>query len=188
MKRIKEYLLIGTGAVVLVCSLMLTGSYSAHAGGGPDVCINPTCNAVQVANAASNPVAVTEIDRPEKRAFQATVTVTLNQGFEGQNGFVPVPAGKRLVIEFASARGNVPAGQTMVFMIVTNLNGENNGEFHHLPTTQQFTSGNTAQFIMGEQVRIYADSGFAMLRADRNSPDGTASFIFTISGYLIDVP
>ena len=186
MRSVKGYLLTGTGVAVLVCSITLAGSLPARAGGGPDVCINPTCNTVRVANDAGNPVVVAQADTPDRHAFQATVTVTLDQGFVGQNGAVTVPPGKRLVIEYASARAFMPAGQNLVFSIDTNLNGENVSEFHHLPSTQQFTSGNITQFIAGEQVRIYADSGILILRADRDNPNGTGTFIFTISGHLVD--
>jgi hypothetical protein len=188
MKPVKGYALISIGVAILVCSIILAGALSAHAGGGPDVCINPSCNAVKVANDATDPVVVTQIDAPDRRAFQATVTVTLDQGFGGQNGAVTVPPGKRLVIEYASARAFVPAGQNLVFSIDTSVNGENVSEFHHLPSTQQFTSGNTTEFIAGEQVRIYADQGILILRADRDNPNGRGTFIFTISGHLVDLP
>jgi len=188
MRTDKGYLLIGIGVAVLVCSIMLAGSFSAHAGGGPEVCISPACNTVKIASDPGTPLVVAQADTPERHAFQATVTVTLDQGFVGQNGAVTVPAGKRLVIEYASARAFVPSGQNLAFSIDTSLNGENVSEFHHLPSTQQFTSGNITQFIAGEQVRIYADSGILILRADRDNPNGTGTFIFTISGHLIDAP
>jgi hypothetical protein len=187
MERTRFYLLIGTGVALLACSLVIGALSSTHAGGGPDVCINRACNTVRVASDAGNPIVVREADSLENHAFQATATVTLDQGFLGQNGFVTVPQGKRLVIEYASARAFIPAGQNLVFSIDTNLNGENVSEFHHLPATQQFTSGNTTEFITGEQVRIYADAGFLILRADRDSANGTGTFIFTVSGHLIDM-
>jgi len=188
MKQGNSYILAGIALVVLVGSLIMVWSQPARAGGGPDICINPACNTVRVASDVTNPVVVTERDTFERHAFQTTVTVTIDQGFVGQNGFVTVPAGKRLVVEYASARGFVPAGQNMVFSIDTNLNGENVSEFHHVPSTQQFTSGNTAHFIAGGQVRIYADSGSVILRCDRDNANGTGTFIFTISGHLLDVP
>src|SRR5262249_53272340 len=116
------------------------------------------------------------------------VTVTIDQGFVGQNGFVTVPAGKRLVVEYASARGFVPAGQKIVFSIDTNFDGEDVCEFHYVPFTQQFTSGHTPHFIPAGQVLIYADSGSVILRCDRDNANGTGTFIFTISGHLLDVP
>ena len=191
MSRFKNLVILSLGFLILTGLLILSGPLVARSQGA-----SPSKDVV-VTNTTSNPVptqavgttVVQDIDNGARQPFQEGVQVTLDPGFAGQNGFVPVPTGKRLVIEYASARGSVPAGQTMVFTIVTQLSGELSGKFHTLPATQQFTSASTDSFITGQQVRLYADSGTTVfLRADRNSAAGTGSFLFTISGYLINVP
>src|SRR5262245_5790464 len=78
--------------------------------------VNRTSNAVPVRLAASRTVVFTrDVDQPARSPFQTKVRIDLPAGQCCENGFVDVPAGKRLVIEYASALGLAPAGQTFNF-------------------------------------------------------------------------
>ena len=57
-----------------------------------------------------------------KEPFQQQVEIDLPEGTGGQNGFVNVPAGKRLVIEYISSEGFLPSGQKMLFGYSAQLN------------------------------------------------------------------
>ena len=60
-----------------------------------------------------------DVDNPAKQPFQAAVEIKLPPGTGGENGFVQVPKGKRLVIEYASGEGFLPTGQKCLFSVIT---------------------------------------------------------------------
>ncbi len=122
------------------------------------------------------------------KPFQAAVEIQLPNGTEGQNGFVHVPSGKRLVIEYASGEAFVPTGQKALLSVITSLHGQQTGTRHYLQTTTAGSFGAPDYFSAGQVVRLYADAGTTvMLRADRNNPTGSAIARLSISGELIDV-
>ncbi len=109
-----------------------------------------------------------------------------------------VPAGKRLVIEYASMNVCVLPGQSATLSIATTVGGQS--VFHYLNGTPPAAGPGTAsigcnsglpssEVATGQQVKIYADPGtFVVLTGSRNSTVGSANFQFSISGYLVDVP
>lgn len=120
--------------------------------------------------------------------FQTSVEIALPNGTEGQNGSFEVPAAKRLVIEYASGEAFVPTGQKALLSVITSLKGQSTGTRHYLQTTTAGAFGGQDYFSAGEVVRLYADAGtIVMLRADRDSPTGTATARLSISGELMDV-
>jgi hypothetical protein len=126
-----------------------------------------------------------DVDQPARNPFQAKVRIDLPPGQCCENGFVDVPAGKRLVIEYASALG-LAGDETFNFEVGTLLNGHLSfDQQHYLPVLQQQQGSSTA----GQAVRIYADAGpgRVMLRASR-SGSGLAVAFMTVSGHLVDVP
>ncbi|HEV7501620.1 MAG TPA: hypothetical protein VGQ33_16510 [Vicinamibacteria bacterium] len=125
----------------------------------------------------------------ERRPFQQKVRIVLPDGQCCDNGFVNVPAGKRLVIEYASATGLANGTQSFVFEVGTLVNGETMlNKTHYLPVIQQIQDGNT-QAIAGQTVRFYADEGAGrvMLRASRTGA-GEATVYMTVSGHLVNMP
>jgi len=85
-------LLAGVGTLALLAAVGLFSSRPARTAGGPVP--------VTVANA---PLAVTAADNPAKQPFQAFVPVYLPNGQNSATGpTIPVPAGKRLVIQVVS--------------------------------------------------------------------------------------
>jgi hypothetical protein len=109
-----------------------------------------------------------------------------------------VPAGKRLVIEYASMRVCILPGQSATLEIATTVGGQSAS--HYLNGTPPAAGPGTvaigcnsgtpsSEVATGQQVRIYADAGTGVVvTGSRNGNVGTASFHFSISGYLVDVP
>ncbi len=132
---------------------------------------------------------VCEVNNPDKQPFQANVSISLPSGTEGQNGFVTVPAGKRLVIEYVSGQAFLPSGQKALFSAIVSLQGQNTGTWHYLESTAVGPFGGQDCFQCGRPVKLYADAGTTvMLRTDRDSPTGSGQSRMTLSGHLLNVP
>ena len=132
---------------------------------------------------------VCEVNNPDKYPFQANVDISLPAGTEGQNGFVTVPAGKRLVIEYVSGQAFLPTGQKALFSVIVSLQGQATGTWHYLESTVVGPFGSQDCFQCGRPVKLYADPGTTvMLRTDRNSPTGAGLSRMTLSGHLVSVP
>jgi hypothetical protein len=161
--------------VRLACGLVLAlGALSATSAAG-----DPAPVKVRVVKSNENPA---------RHPFQEKKQIVLPDGQCCDNAFVDVPAGKRLVIEYASASGFANGSQTFMYEVGTVVNGASAHTTHYLPVAQQISDGNTVA-IAGQQVRLYADDGGGrvMLRASR-SGDGEATVWMTVSGHLVDVP
>jgi hypothetical protein len=108
-------------------------------------------------------------------------------GTEGLNLSFTVPAGKTLVIEYVSGNCFVPAGQTCVLFLLTEVNGATTVTQFNVPTAGvgAFGGGNVL-WRAGQQVLLYADGGKTVtLRADRNSATGSAApIVMSLSGHL----
>ena len=109
-----------------------------------------------------------------------------------------VPAGKELVIEYASLDGCILPGQSVELSVSTEIGG---AFVRHAVNIAPPAAGPGVGVIacsipnassitaVGQQIRLYADPGTPVLvEGDRNSNTGLASFSFSISGYLVDVP
>jgi hypothetical protein len=111
---------------------------------------------------ASIPAALTK-DPPERRAFQTRIIVTpRGEGFE--TAFMPIPAGKRLVIENVSAIGRCPEGLRIEINFFSYLdnNGDGVGDiaditFHRIALTDQGTFNGTAISSANHKVLVFAD-------------------------------
>ena len=129
---------------------------------------------------------VCEVNNPDKYPFQASVQVSLPAGTEGQNGFVTLPAGKRLVIEYVSGQAFLPSGQKALFSGIVSLRGRSTGRWHYLESSTTGRFGSQDCFRYGRMVKLYADAGVTvMLRTDRDSPAGAGLLRMTLSGHLI---
>lgn len=156
---------------------------------GSSIGINPSSNTVQLGNTVDNPVMVRDVDNPARQPFQEEFAITLPDNFGGENATFMVPLGKRLVIEYVSARGFVPAGQTLTFSIRTRQGNTPNGVVHYLVSTEQGFSGTSTGFVAGQVMRLYADPGTQVLvRAGRNPATGTGNAFIAVSGHFVDVP
>lgn len=132
---------------------------------------------------------VCEVNNPDRHPFQASVEISLPAGTEGQNGFVTVPAGKRLVIQYVSGQAFLPSGQKALFSVIVSLQGQKVGTTHYLESTVVGPFGSQDCFQCGRMVQLYADAGnTVMLRTDRNSPAGAGLSRMSLSGHLVSVP
>lgn len=126
---------------------------------------------------------VRDVDEPGRGAFQTTVQVGLGTGLAG----VPIPAGKRLIIDYVSIHGNAtgttgPIVPTILFESFVNGQGQVN---YYISPTQ--IDPTIDQWRASQVVKIYADSlsvgvGYA------GSVPFVLSFAVDISGHLIDMP
>ena len=119
--------------------------------------------------------------------FETSLNASMAPGTEGLNLSFTVPAGKTLVIEYVSGNCFVPAGQTCVLSLLTEVNGATTGTQFNMQTDNvgAFGGGNVL-WRAGQQVLLYADGGKVVtLRADRNSATGSATLIvMSLSGHL----
>ncbi len=126
---------------------------------------------------------VRDVDEPGRGAFQTTVQVGFGTGLAG----VPIPAGKRLIIDYVSIHGNAtgttgPIVPTILFESFVNGQGQVN---YYISPTQ--IDPTIDQWRASQVVKIYADSlsvgvGYA------GSVPFVLSFAVDISGHLIDMP
>ena len=149
---------------------------------------------VQIANSPSNPLPVRDAATPNRTPFQTELTVEVKDSERSGSGFVPVPAGKRLVIEYASVISVADIGQALVFELVTQSKTGTQppvSSRFFLPTTLRSPApvgGDEDQYVAGQVVKLFSDPGTSLeLRAERGALNsGNAIAIFAISGYLED--
>ncbi|HEY7543233.1 MAG TPA: hypothetical protein VID27_00030 [Blastocatellia bacterium] len=140
---------------------------------------------VQVDSDNANPVYVRDVDNPARQPFQQEVELTLDPGAGGENVAINVPAGKLFVIEQVSASGFAPAGQKMLFSVMTHIAPDLVTRKHLLQTTNS-DFGASNFFMASQSVRIYADTPAVLARAERDFTTGTATARFVVSGYFVN--
>ena len=158
--------------------------------GNVSVTNTPTVNLApgsSVAVTAATPLRVVDVNngiQPFQKYVGATNTGTNVHTFS----LGTVPAGKRLVIEFVSAHGQVPAGEHVELFHLNTVAGPFGGATHDLLVQAQpaAVSGD-AIFRASQQVRIYADPGTTVTALIRTSTLGTTTCAIAISGYLVDL-
>ena len=102
-----------------------------------------------------------------------------------------VPTGKRAVIEYFSGSASLPTGLVLSPGLTTVIGGQKQG--HKVPDpSPAFPNGppGSGHTDWGQQVHLYADSGTAIEGVALIQNNASAGFIvlWTISGYLVDVP
>jgi hypothetical protein len=181
----------GTALVVLLAAGIATGQGnnqpSGQAGG------TGTSNVV-VTNSPAQPVPVKEQNNPAFQPFQWQQGVSML----GVNYFysftIPVPAGKRLVVEQISgyfvgnSNGTVPR-----MSLQTHLNGAVSAMW--IPLTNMGPDGQSgAQYNGTSPLRMYADGGTNMTVFVSKSSDAFGNYssatsgAVTITGYLVIIP
>lgn len=174
----------------------------ARQSGAWAVGIDPAQNTVQLPNTESAPLPVKVVGSGSARTpFQRRVIVTpLGTGF--QTAFLPIPAGKRLVIENISAIARNGVGQRMemnFFTYYDNGAGEGGIEaitFHRIPLIDQGVFSDVAIASASYKTLIFADSQIGnqsyqvgvQARLNGMPIGGTNQAQFTFSGYLEDLP
>ena len=165
----------------------------------PGASVTLAGTSVTINNSAVNPVRVRDVnDANQPIAASTTCDSPAATIGCGPAMIYTVPAGKRLVIEYASLDGCILPGQSVELSVSTQLNG---AFTRHAVNIAPPAAGPGVGVIacnipnassitaIGQQIRLYADGGTQVLvEGDRNSNLGLASFSFSISGYLVDVP
>jgi hypothetical protein len=181
-----------------------TKTVDARQSGAWTVEISSTQNTVQLSNTAINPLPVKIIESGAKKPFQTRASVNIPAGSSFETAFLPIPAGKRLIIENISAIARCPQGQRMELDFFTYFdNGDGVGDsltdvtFHRVALTEQgtFASLGTTVLTANHKVLVFADERIGTthfqigVRARINgSASGTAQGQITFSGYLEDLP
>jgi len=143
-------------------------------------------------------------DPAERKAFQARIAVIpLGTGFQSQ--VLPIPAGKRFVIENVSVITRGPEGLRMEvnFFCYIDNNGDGVGDiaditFHRIALTDQGVFDGTAIASANHKVLVFADEqigtghfGVTVQARLSGPPPPNPAFLqaqFTFSGYLEDIP
>lgn len=186
MFRFKQSLITFVGLIALVS---LIGLVSPLPGRGQGSSNNaPPPSDVNVVNPATSPVLVRDVDRPAAQPYQDTLDLAMQFGeINGTGALDPVPAGKRLVVEYATARATLSAGQMATVTLVVGMIR------YELPVIPQGTFGTsifTRTLLAGsEPVRLYVNAGETLsVATERTEGDGGASVRVSISGHLVNVP
>lgn len=178
MNRIVRFFAVtaSVGAIGLVLSITSAGPALAQT-------FKPVMSII--INDADHPVPVVDVGTPAPAAepFQHNVSSSVPGSLS-----LPVPEGKRLVIEFYSGTASTELPCTMAAMgIETELSG---GDLQHRLVAVPVPEDQVTEFhfyTISQQVRLYAAPGtFVQFRAFTN-PGCPAAFAGVVSGYLIDV-
>jgi hypothetical protein len=194
MKKAKTYLLATSGVVILLGSFLLSVPKAS------DAQDRRTPQPVTVENGSDKSVPVAVLNRVhvcpdqdcpamtlnanDRNAFQKSVQISIPKGEASVGVDIPVPRGKRLVIEFVTAQQftySAPAG--------INLRTQVNGDdvvFSLLQTKQ--SEPNVDLWIATHQMRVYADAPSFHVEATRVTPFIDDAFAeVSVSGYLVDL-
>ena len=186
MFKLKQSLVGFVGFIALVSLVGLVTPLPGRGQGNSDNA--PPPSDVNVINRETNPALVRDVDRPAAQPYQDTVDILMPFGeIGGTAALDPVPAGKRLVVEYATAQANLPSGEMarvslIVGMIRYELPVIPQGTFGAPPAVRTYLAGS-------EPVRLYVDAGETVgVATERNDANGAGVVTVSISGHLVNVP
>ena len=164
------------GAVVLVLSFTSAGPAVAQT-------FKPVMSFI--INDAAHPVPIVDVGTPAPVAepFQHQVS-----SFVPGSLLLPVPEGKRLVIEFYSGTAATRVPCTMAAMRIRTDVSE--GPAQHSLLAVPVAEGEVSEFnhyTVSQQLRLYADPGTSVQFSASTLPGCAADFLGVVSGYVIDV-
>lgn len=146
----------------------------------------PVTGTVSVSNLGDAPLPVQDVDSPGRQPVTAEGSCS---GSGCTATVYTVPAGKRLIVEYASLTANIPLGKVARWRLITNNAGQQGAELNFPLTQPPVIFGIIPQSTAGQQVRLYAEAGSEVEMNGTTSDNATPSnYIFSISGYLVDVP
>jgi hypothetical protein len=134
----------------------------------------------------ASPLEVRDTDNPARQPFQAEAGCSVAGNF--CNATITVPAGKQLIIEYASMSAAIPTGEVAFAKVITFVGGRR--ATHSLSSSSPATAAFIGQLAqVGQLVRLYADPGSTVtFVAERGGPSVLVAFSFSIAGYLVDLP
>jgi hypothetical protein len=126
---------------------------------------------------------VQDVDQPARAPFQATVPVNISN-FTFTN--VPVPAGKRLVVDFLAINGAAQTSGAYIqpIVILSSTVAGSSSMFYFAPQQSTVAPG---QYYDTRQATIYADT-LSVSPAFAGFTPTFMSFNVNISGHLVSVP
>jgi len=188
MARIASF--VGRAGLASVLGLaMLTGAGSVQAHSAPkERDRGRDDKQVVVVNEDDEAIPVRVVGRDPFQPFQRPFSLEWPDGQDLVTSTYTVPAGKRLVIEYASLSAYLQAeGQSMFVRILTTAGGAS--AFHNLAVQKQEDYGVLKQFSAAHLVRIYADPGSTVqVSAGRVPANSIANGTVTLSGHFENVP
>ena len=172
--------------IATVCFLVIAGLGAASVFGGDLGVLVEKIPSMFVTNDLKHPVPTRELGDPGRSVFLFFEQGTLDEDIVARTEVFFVPKGKRLVIESVSLKMRLPAGQSMTDAHVqVNANGVT--LLHDLPSTFNGSSSGRSVFVASGERTLYADEETQVtLLAGRNDGAGTASYLVSLSGHLID--
>lgn len=182
MYSLKHSLLAFAGLAVLLSPLV----GHAQKATAPTTPTAPTPVPVTVTNAATAPVPVRDVDNGARQPFYATAELTIDTRV-GCSTLTTVPAGKRLVVEYASGEVSENSGLKVLDITFNPLAGAFGG-IHYVPVNDP---GGLKRLTFGQQVKWYFNAGQPIQVCVVRDQDGAAPTdvgIAEITGYLVDVP
>lgn len=176
MDKFRNYLLPAAGLLTLVLVLSFANVPSV---------VSDKLQNVMVVNPMTKPAAVRDVENPSRQPFQKHVEILVRPGESAGTRALPVPTGKRLVIEYVSGFGNSLPSRLIPFLKVTTT-VDGNAVSHYVVGNPLTVGG----FIVSQQVRLYADPNtrVSILAARPDASDQEAKADVSISGYVVDVP
>jgi hypothetical protein len=149
-----------------------------------------TVQSVLVANTTAEAVQVRSVDQGVLQPVQHQENIEIGPGFQSGCTEFPVPAGKRLVIEYVSGHSAISAPYVLAQVAVSTVVGGTQVA-HLLPTFRTGVDGNGRDvFVAGQSTRLYADPDSSVLvcgSREGASPEPTVFVFLGFSGHLTDV-
>ncbi len=158
-------LLAGFGTLALLASIGLFASRPAHTAGGP------------VPVAVTN--AVQERDSPPRQPVEVNFLLSSTGGQDIFKTMYTVPAGKRLVVEYVTARSFIPSDGNSYSLSFQG--GEGRAFFSVLPDGSPFSSGT-------QKTLVYVEAGNPFFVSINSNGVNFTNIDVAFSGYLVDVP
>ena len=122
--------------------------------------------------------------------YVKTVSFNIESGTTQNNASIAIPEGKRLIIEFISARAQGPAGQKFIAQIQTSVaRTESPRGIYWLVFFPQGTFSTIDVFTASQPTHIFAEPVYPPVQfvATRTSLTGTAFVEATITGRLVNI-
>jgi hypothetical protein len=174
-----------------VTSVANTQTVDARQSGAWTVGIDPARSVVIVQNSAADPLSVSVVDPNGRQPFQMRVPIDVFAGGPSSSTetLIPIPVGKRFVIENVSAEAEIPAGEKIVLFIQTRLDASspNNSTPHFIALSDQGVFGTKSIFAANHKTLEFAVIQLSVTARPTFS-SGTGSATVTLSGYLENLP
>jgi hypothetical protein len=160
----------------------VSGTVTATQGGTWNVSIS--------GNTAATPLFVRDVNEAANQPAinrQQCVTSGTRCDF---SSLYTIPPNKRLVVEYASAGGLLPAGQHYSCAFFPSVGGSANVPILMRSSNASAGSGTSAiETEIGQAMRFYADPSTTLVgECTRDSDVGDAVFDLEFNGYLVDIP